>query len=167
MDPAPGRHVELDRCRACHALYFDVGELCRHLQAGRRMEEGLRRAAEGAPAGAPCARCLAKTATVQTPSGLVEVCRGCGGVLLAASVASVAASRGLLPVPGVVVAQAAQSQSGERAIDAAFEVGEVAVEVAAEVGVDGALVVAEAGAEAGAALAEVLFEGLLELLSFS
>ena len=81
--------VEVDRCRECHGLWFDAGEIeaLNHAQAAAALDTGD--AATGAHHDAlrdyPCPRCngvMERGANSRQPNIRFETCGDCGGTFL-------------------------------------------------------------------------------------
>lgn len=125
--------VLLDRCDTCSAVYFDAGELARHVEVKASVESRLRAAAakRGLPTDRDCPRCRSGLLRISTPSGRVEVCAGCGGAVVSAAAFAVLAAQGIAvaaPATAVVIGQ--QGGIGaDLAGEVAFEVGATALEL--------------------------------------
>ncbi|GEM_PF-2814690 len=133
--------VELDVCTSCRAVYFDAGELRRHLKTGKALETTLHRAAmeHGAPSSAgACVKCEGAFRAMATESGDALVCGGCDGVLLSREVFDRAPQTGVLPKRLATLSRGEGVGLG-----------------------DGALV----GVEVGAGVLELILEVVLELFT--
>jgi len=138
--------VELDVCTSCRGVFFDVGELRRHLKTGRTLEEQLHRAAgdrgKSSSAG-PCMKCGGAFSTLATASGDVHVCGRCDGVLLAHDVLQRAPKEGVLPLGDGVLAARRGTRGPTDLSDSAV-----------------------VGLEVGAGVLEIILEVVLELVDF-
>ena len=149
MDPTTAGAVELDVCPRCRSVFFDGGELGRHLGTTREVEEALHHAS-GRPMGLRCPRCDGALCAVATGEGRVDVCSRCSGLLVD--------SRAFRAAPGGGVRPARASSSPRpRLSSGSSDVALLGVEVGAEVLIEG-------GAEALGGVLEMLFEALGELL---